>query len=923
MVIYGREDLVSTLVRSAAPLMLLTGDSGIGKSTVLAAAQQTAEDALAPPPVRVLHSGGALQQALLQALSDAVSLYVNEQGRAREIAGHLIALANRLASEGASELAKVVVKELLALVRGRIGDDVGKAFAEFLEKLKSTVDESLTLRLTAAVDRGVAQLILDFAAEVCSFVGDRWVRLALDAGERLRDDDIRLLADVSERLPDRLQLLIAFSTYAGHRLQVEFLLGAGTHVVEYQIPGLDNESIAQWLVDEELDPNDAAEVARVTGGYGLHLGDLIKHLKDGGSIEDAPLSEAFARRTNEALQALPLEVARHARALCVFTDPLPRGRLLAFLQVDSATWGEVEDRLSRTRVFSIEVNGRRWFHEQRRQYLLRDVLGRDERAEASARAARELHDLVDREGAVERLGELAMVVADAVPLLQADNQLAAAVTLDGDELALAASLIELIERASSVSAVGGDELLDYARSTFGATGNLIEALRRLKQHDLILVREDPNVAVVVPRWRSGLVVATVAGRAVQELGRLPVPAAASAVFKLEVQPRLGPFSEGHYGLGHPSMAKLSEMAMELRQPSSSSVVAARRGSESNLLVRGSYGGRDFYAAVMFSSASDRDAARGRLEGLDGEVLGQRFDITDLMSHPVGPVPSRRFLTAAERLLERSLGSPVTSALSSFNLDQPLAREEALRRKAAVLRVVRECSTELERMAMQLDEPIGYIYFDDEESFIEAEIRGGREGVQRLRERPDVPWNDPYRFFRRAQVANLRPGEHVAHTDAHYGKGFAYRDPVIDVLGRFHLHAAQFNRYQGQRRKVFLDADWLEQALTEAARRNLEDSRALANAAPLGNRMFPPEPRTTYLLIQLDPPKAGWIPGAFSHATSVVVPNPQGQEEVRVTVVHRQDAEHPEEDHAARMTWYQELGLQGATGPPSGLQCTPP
>jgi hypothetical protein len=694
MTIYGREDLVGMLARSTAPVTLLTGDSGVGKSTVLAAAQQTTQDALAPAPRRVPHSGGALQYALLQALSDAMSTYVEERGRARELVDHVVEVADRLTSEGAQELTKVAIRELLALVRGRLGDDAGKAVTAYLEQLSSTVDERLVARLGAAVDSGVAGLVLDLAAEICGFVGDQQIRLALDAGERLREEDVRLLADLSERLPEQLRLLLAFSTHTDAQQQrVEFLVGSDS-IVEQPVPGLDADSIARWLADEGLDPGAASEIARVTGGYGLHLGDLIAHLKQGGSIEDAPLNVAFAHRTNEAWQSLPVDVARYARALCVFADPLPYARLLAFFQVDATTWGAIEDRLWRARIFSVKVNGQRWFHEQRRQYLLHEVLSLDERAAASTRAAKELYALVHQDAAVERLVELAVVVAAATPLLQADDQLAAAMLLDRDELALAASLIEVIEPASSVPAVSGETLLDYARNTFGASGDLIEALRRLGQRGLVVVQERSGAATATTSWRSGLLAATIGGRAVRELGRLPVPAAASRVFELEVRPRLGAFSKVHYGLGDPSATALSKMVIELDRPSSPSLIGRRPNASSNLLVRGSYAGRGFYAAASFASDDERNAARERLNGLRGEILGQRFEVNFLMTHPADLVPSRRFLKAAERLTDRRLGTPVASWSASLDLDQPLAPEAALRRKAVARQTIRERSNAL-------------------------------------------------------------------------------------------------------------------------------------------------------------------------------------------------------------------------------------
>jgi hypothetical protein len=914
MAIYGREDSISALTRSRAPVTLVTGDSGVGKSAVLAAAQQASEDALAPPPLTIPYSGGALQQALLKALGEAVSDYVTAQGRVREVAGHIVAVADRLALEGAQELAKVIGKELLAVVRGRIGDDVGRAFVEYLGELKSTVDERLAARLTAAVDPGVAGLVLDFAAEVGDFVGDQQVVLALDAGERLTEGDVRLLADLADRLPDRLQLRLGFSTHTDReRGQVEFLLGSGDSIAEQHVPGLDVGSIATWLVDAGLDPGAAAEVVRVTGGYALHVGDLIAHLRQGGSIEDAPVNELFARRTNQAWRSLPPEIAKHARALCVFADPLPRERLLSFLGLDSPTWGEVEDRLWRARIFSVEVNGQRWFHEQRRQYLVREVLGDAERADASARAAETLYDLVDQDGAVDRLGELAAVVPAATPLLEGDNQLAAAVALTRDELALAASLIELIEPASATPAVRGDILLEYAWSVFGATGDLIEAVRRLGQRDLVAVQEASGVAAAVPYWRSGLVMATVAGRAVRELGRLPVPRAASAVFQLQVQPRLGPFSKAHYGLGSPSMGKLSEMAMELRRPSPPPVVIGRLDPGSNLLLRGNYAGRGLYAAVTFPSASDRDTTRERLHGLSGEVLRQRFEINDVASHPIDPVPSRRFLEAAERLTGKPLGTSLPSSMISLRLQAPLAPEEAVRRKAAVLHAVRERSSVLERMATQLDEPIGYAYFSDGEGFHEVEVHGGREGVEQMPEPPAGRRDDPYWLFRLVQVLGLQPGERVGHGRMRWGRTPDSNDPVVEVLGRLHWKAAQFNRHQGRRRAITLDADWLEERLIEAAQRNLEDTQALAAAAPIGDSIHLPEPRTTHLLIELYRPTPRFVAGAYSHATYVHVPNPGGLEQVRVTLVYRIDPLDPNNlgsDLNAVRAWFQQLGLPG-------------
>jgi len=220
---------------------------------------------------------------------------------------------------------------------------------------------------------------------------------------------------------------------------------------------------------------------------------------------------------------------------------------------------------------------------------------------------------------------------------------------------------------------------------------------------------------------------------------------------------------------------------------------------------------------------------------------------------------------------------------------------------------------LERMATQLDEPIGYAYSSEGDSLYQVEIHGGREGVEELREHPTVRWDDPYLPFRLAQILELRPGERIVHTNLRLGRAPSQKDPVVDILASLHWEAVQFNRHQGRRRIITLDADGLEQILTEAAQRNLEDARALAAAASIGDSIRPPESRTTYLLIELYRATPRFVSGAYSHATYIFVPNPEGLERVRVTLVYRIDPLDPDNlgsDLNAVRSWFQQLGLPG-------------
>ena len=67
---------------------------------------------------------------------------------------HLVDAARRMARESGHALASVVGRELLALVRGRLGPEFGSAIGEYIQQLRESVDENLTARLSAALDPG-------------------------------------------------------------------------------------------------------------------------------------------------------------------------------------------------------------------------------------------------------------------------------------------------------------------------------------------------------------------------------------------------------------------------------------------------------------------------------------------------------------------------------------------------------------------------------------------------------------------------------------------------------------------------------------------------------------------------------------------------------------------------------------------------
>jgi len=552
------------------------------------------------------------------------------------------------------------------------------------------------------------------------------------------------------------------------------------------------------------------------------------------------------------------------------------------LRLDRAGRAQLEEDLLRARVFSDEVNGRPWFHEQRRQLLVHEILEPDERAEACERAVQELLELAQETDSFGRFSEIAVLVPAAQRLLDADEQLAAAVELDRDELAISAAVLELTDPQSP--AVLGDALLDYARTTFGGE-NLIDALQRLGARGLVAVVEEKDAAAVVPYGQAPLVRATMMGRCANELGRMPVPAVARSVFETEVLPRLGPFEMGSYGVGAPSAARLAEEIPKLRQPQSGLIVIGGDLGQ-NLLIRAQHAGRPLYGAFTFESAERRDQAHADLDGLAAEVLGEPFEITGLHDHPMDPVAARRFVVAAERLTGKNF-----FVAPKLTLEEPLEPAEAIRRKAEALRVTRALCSPTERLAARLEEPIGLVWHarrdGDGEFFYEIEISGGREGFEELKGGPPLDWDDPYRSLRLAEAIGLGERERIAKTNIRHSHEPSVDDPVMAVIASLRERSTTFNKAQKRRHKVPLKAESLAALLTASARRSLSDAEALA-AIPLGDAEPELTPRKTYIVVRLDQPEPGFVTAAHAVADYLWTPDPGGEEDVHVAVVGPDD-----------------------------------
>lgn len=108
-----------------------------------------------------MRSNGSLRNAFLDQIGAALSIMVSRGLGAPSLGERLVGTGRRLANEQDNVLARVALAEIIAFVRGRVGDDVGKARANdplVVDTLSAFAETAVGLagdsRIVLSFDRG-------------------------------------------------------------------------------------------------------------------------------------------------------------------------------------------------------------------------------------------------------------------------------------------------------------------------------------------------------------------------------------------------------------------------------------------------------------------------------------------------------------------------------------------------------------------------------------------------------------------------------------------------------------------------------------------------------------------------------------------------------------------------------------------------
>jgi ABC-type sulfate/molybdate transport systems ATPase subunit len=132
----GRDEFVRALAADTSSVCLLTGDSGVGKSTVLDLVARLPEAGIVTPPHEKSRSE-PLEHALLETLGVAIAHVASNRSVAQEVCAALIASAKRAAGSAAKELPDILVSQLLTVVLGAASQPVKRIFSDAIRGLRS------------------------------------------------------------------------------------------------------------------------------------------------------------------------------------------------------------------------------------------------------------------------------------------------------------------------------------------------------------------------------------------------------------------------------------------------------------------------------------------------------------------------------------------------------------------------------------------------------------------------------------------------------------------------------------------------------------------------------------------------------------------------------------------------------------------
>ncbi|MHC3470073.1 hypothetical protein ACYF6T_15300 [Streptomyces sp. 7R007] len=784
---YGREDSLNGLLDRQTPVAVVTGDEGIGKSALLAVCRDAVrtQHLVSEQVTRLPHRTGGLQAAILSQLTSITSGLIAERGMAAKL-GEQFAIRTRAAlGSRRKDFALAVAKELLTIVKERLGSDTGQALGEFFADVSVDNSESLLAVLNTKIDGDALQAVIDIAGDVASLKRDSTLYLFFENAQNLSDDDLRQLADISLMLPENVVVRVEHQDSSEeHRRRIKLLRSGG--VTQISLTGLDEDVVRSWCQAEGVPASLHNRVYVSTRGYPLYVSGAIGQALAKRRIGDVAPKENFRLNTLDSLNDLDPDAAAAARKLSAFIEPPPHEQLIREVLeggMSGVQWEGIQARLQQSRIFATEVGGVPWFHEARRRCIW-ESLSAQTKQDVADRAVDVILSLFRDTGNTELLVNLAFI-GTASSKIQEDSRASYLCRAKLDEIALLGALLELAEPVNEgpspeTPTAWGASVFDYSRQAFMPDINATSALNDLSAVEIIFEAQNENASVLVPRLTE-LAYFIALGRAGAELPRFPMARLATVIFQHAIAPRVAGFATCNYGIGKQNLLKA---IVDGRRAYSAECTRAQRLIKpytDAVFLRALVEQQPFYAYATFPDVEQANRSAEVLNLVGGDYWGLHLDLEWVQQLPAEKIRSGRFLNALERL--------------HFKQRDGLSYLQNVTKKADLLRHVRANLNRLERGVLNLEESISYIVMETDGHAMLVEVTGRGDGVISLPASAfsDFSFTGPYRWAALKETLNLKSGERADHVTIQTASA-TYGEPK-KILEELANKAKAYNRYQ--------------------------------------------------------------------------------------------------------------------------------
>lgn len=785
--VFGRDRELATVQAQTSGIVVLAGDSGVGKSTMLASLSHPwRRGVLVGAPVVLRSIQGSLQAAIAEALGDCLHQFtVDNPQDAREIWATLKATAGRLAAATGRHGGELVVARAFEFVESKLGKDASKVLRGVLSEVLTPDSARLEDRLGALVLPDTAADLVEIANEVARHTESQVVVL-LDAGERLTAEDRGLLAEVASALrgcPIVVVVCVNSSIVEGADL-VRLVEARDADVL--RVGAMSWEHIYEWLESENVPQVSWNYIAHASSGYPLFISLAIGLVHSGSVVNIAQIPPSFRALLEAGWRSLEPGLQKVATRLAVFADPPSDEFLQSYLGLDVLEWPIVRRRLLENGAFVKRADGQEWFHERRRYHLWNELLSDSERYAVSSEAIESIRTRLESTGVIERWVTPALPIVGRNTRPSGENKyLRALFALGDDELAILWSLLEVVEpngeRGEFAETV---ELVRYASMRAGFTGDPLAAIENLVRHEMAYTAANDHSAIICPVLPDAFAKAALIGEIEHRFGVSVSPRFASSAFGAFIRPDMGPFDQAQISLGEGTRANHVAALDGLVKSGDTFRLRTRIHG---LAVDIDVDGIPVTSTVLFESDEHRDSARDRVfkrheSGRVGRVRLRSLEI----------LPPTRVRYGRYRDILMGLASMVPGP--EFSGPQEII--EWRTHVSSILEIVR---AELgDRDASALGLGCGFRYLVDASrwpaGFAEYEVTGSAVGgASIIDDAEGILPLDPLLELKLRSRGLLSPAERLTRTSVRSGSALGSSSPFVVVAEMLQERGRRFNR----------------------------------------------------------------------------------------------------------------------------------